>query len=163
MAELHAVEIAAVFAADADLELGTAAAALLDAPLDQHADALGVERLERIGCEDAGLLFVDIVGQEAARVVAGEAHRGLGEVVGAEGEELGDFRDLVGEQSGARKLDHGADDVVELDAGLLDDVVGDAAGGVLEDRELFFVENERMHDLRQYFNALLLALDRRLR
>src|ERR1700744_3457245 len=140
MAELHAVEVAAVFTADADLEFIPRTTALFDAPLDEHADALGVERLERIGCEDAGFLFVNVVGQEAARVVSREAHRGLCEVVGAEGEELGAFRDLVGEQRGARELDHGADDVVELGAGLLDDLVGDAASGVLENRELLFVE-----------------------
>src|ERR1700733_12503634 len=148
MAKLHAVEIAAVFAADADLELVAAAAALLDSPLNQHAAALGVERLERIGCEYASLLFIDIVGQEAARIVAGEAHGGLGEVVGAEREEFGALCDLIGHQSGTREFDHGADDVIELRSGLLDDVVGNAAGGVLEDGELLFVENERVHDLR---------------
>ena len=73
------------------------------------------------------------------------------------------FRDLVGEQRGARKLDHGANDVVELRAGLLDDLVGDAASGVFKDLELLFVENERMHDLRQHFNALLLDTRWRLR
>src|SRR5580704_10495922 len=140
MAELHAVEVAAMLAADADFELVAAAATLLDAPLDQHADTFGVERLERIGCKHASLLFIDIVGQETARVVAGEAHGGLGEVVGAEGEELGALCDLIGHQSGTWEFDHGADDVVELRAGLLDDVVGDATSGVLKDGELFLVE-----------------------
>src|SRR5262249_46406913 len=116
MAELHAVEIAAVLTADADLELVPRTATLLDAPLNEHADALGIERLERVGCEHASLLLVDVVRQEAAGVVAREAHRSLCEVVGAEGEELGAFRDLVGHQRCARELDHGAEDVIELRA-----------------------------------------------
>ena len=42
-------------------------------------------------------------------VVAAEAPRGLGEVVGAKAEELRRFRDLPGSQCGARKFDHRPD------------------------------------------------------
>src|SRR6266403_838206 len=43
MAKLHAVGIAAMFAADADLEFGARLAPLFDAPAHQHADTLGIE------------------------------------------------------------------------------------------------------------------------
>src|SRR5579863_2606412 len=138
MAELNAVEVSAVLAADTYFKFGTAAAALLNSPSDQHADALGVERLKWIRCEDTSLLLVHVIGKESASVVARKAHRGLCEVVGTEGKELGTFRDLVGKQRGAWEFDHGADDVIELRAGLLDDVVRNAARGILEDGELFF-------------------------
>ena len=52
--------------------------------------------------------------QERAGVVAGEAERRLGEVVRAEGEELGGLRDLVGGERAARDLDHRADEVAHL-------------------------------------------------
>ena len=42
-------------------------------------------------------------------VVAAEAPGGLGQVVGAEREEVGDLGDLAGGQRGPRQLDHGAD------------------------------------------------------
>ena len=81
------------------------------ADLDQLADALVVERDEGVVLEDAALL---VVLQERAGVVAAEAEGGLGQVVGAEGEELGRLGDLAGAQAGARQLDHGADQVLDL-------------------------------------------------
>ena len=48
-----------------------------------------VQRLERIGSEDRGLLLVQVLGQEAAGVVARQSHGRLRQVVGAEAEELG--------------------------------------------------------------------------
>ena len=56
--------------------------------------------------------------EEGSRVVARQAEGRLGEVVGAEGEELGGLGDLAGAQRGARQLDHGADAVGDLDAAL---------------------------------------------
>ena len=89
------------------------------AMLDQPADALAVERLERGDAEDAE---VEVAGEERALdVVAGEAPAHLGQVVGAEGEELGGLGDLAGGQRRARHLDHRADQGVHLDAGLLGD------------------------------------------
>src|SRR5262249_8294111 len=146
--ELHAVRIATVFAANSDLELWPRLATLLNAPLNESADACDVERLERVGFEHTRLFFVDVVRQEAARVIAAEAHGGLREVVGAEGEEFGAFRDLAGQQGGARQLDHGPHEIVELRARLLDDFVRNATRSVFEDGEFFFVQSERMHDLR---------------
>src|SRR5262249_60594915 len=86
VAERHRRRIAAVLAADADLELGLYAAALPDGDADQRADALLVEAGERVAREQA---LLQVVGEEGPDVVAREAERRLGEVVGAEGEEIG--------------------------------------------------------------------------
>ena len=60
---------------------------------DELADAGLVEAGERVVGDDLGVL---VVRQEArAGVVPAEAEAGLGEVVGAEAEELGVLRDLA--------------------------------------------------------------------
>ena len=71
------------------------------------------------------MLLLDVLGQERAGVVARQAHRGLRQVVGAEGEELGDLRQLVREQRGARQLDHGAELELDRDALRREDLGGD--------------------------------------
>ena len=53
MAERDRGRIAAVLAADADLEMLADLAAALDADLDQRADAVAVDRHERIARQDA--------------------------------------------------------------------------------------------------------------
>ena len=95
-------------------------------------------------------------------VVAAEAEGHLGQVVGAEREELGLLGDLVGRQGGAGDLDHGADQVVDLDARLLHDLLGDGDGPLLEEGELLDRADQRDHDLGEDLLALLLDLDGRL-
>ena len=90
---------------------GRAFAAFLDGDLHELADAGCVERGERVLLED---LVLDVGHEEVAHVVAADAERGLGEVVGAEAEELGGLRDFVSGERAARDFDHGADEVVEL-------------------------------------------------
>src|ERR1700757_3286643 len=58
MAELNAFRVAAVLAADADLQIWTRFAALFDAHANHHSNTLNVEGLEGIAGEDAGLLLV---------------------------------------------------------------------------------------------------------
>ena len=70
-------------------------------------------RDERVLLEEPVLLVVE---QELAGVVAREAEAHLGEVVGAEREELGLLRDLVGGHRAARDLDHRADQVLDARA-----------------------------------------------
>ena len=82
-----------MFAADADLELGPHLAPALDTDLDQFADALLVERHEGIARQDAA---PGIDAEEARRVVARDAERGLRQIVGAEREKLGGLGDLAG-------------------------------------------------------------------
>ena len=74
---------------------------------DQAADPVDVERLERAHLEDAVL---EVAAEERRLdVVTREAPGHLGQVVGAEGEELRRPRDLVRSHGRARELDHGAD------------------------------------------------------
>src|SRR4051812_38048192 len=74
VAEVHAVGVAAVLAADADLQVLVVLrlprlAALLDADVDELADAAHVDRLERIDRKD---LLLEILADEALDVVAAE-------------------------------------------------------------------------------------------
>ena len=73
--------------------LGPRLAAACHADLHQRADAVVVDRLERIVRHDVVLA---VVVDEAAVVVAAHAERGLRQVVGAEAEELGLLGDLIG-------------------------------------------------------------------
>src|SRR5688572_5680884 len=84
--ELDGRRLAAVLAADADLEVGARATPALDADLDELAHTLLVEDREGIVRQQP---LLEVVGQELRHVVAAVAERHLGEVVGAEGEELG--------------------------------------------------------------------------
>ncbi len=146
VAEFHRRGLAAVFAADADLEARAGFAAALDADLDQFADAVLIQNVERIGRQD---LLLDIIGDEAADIVAGEAKAHLGQIVGAEGEELGAAGDFAGLQRCARDFDHGAVHVLDrlhliLGADLLVNLVDDH---LLIDRALL-VADHRNHDFR---------------
>src|SRR6185437_6537731 len=78
VAELDGLRIAAMFAADADLEGGPRVASLGDGSLDQRSHASLIERGKRILLEDAGL---EICGQEVVDVVARDAVGGLRQVV----------------------------------------------------------------------------------
>ena len=87
VAEADRSGVPALLAADADLEVRPHRAAVPDRHVDQLADALDVEHLERVVLQDARLV---VHRQELVLgVLAGERERRLGEVVGAEGEELG--------------------------------------------------------------------------
>src|SRR5256885_403545 len=72
--------IAAMLAADAQLQVALGAAALLCRDADHLADAVDVDRNERVLWQDARL---DIVRQELAGIVARQAKHGLRQVVGA--------------------------------------------------------------------------------
>jgi hypothetical protein len=61
VAEVDAGGVAAVLAADADLDGVVGLASELDAHLDESADALGVEALEGVVGQD---LLVDVVGRK---------------------------------------------------------------------------------------------------
>src|SRR5688572_30161891 len=103
MAELDGVRIAAVLAADAELDARAGLRALLDRDLHELADAGLVDRGERVLLEDLGLL---VRSEEGTGVVARHAEAGLREIVRAKAEELGGLRDLVGGEGTARDFDH---------------------------------------------------------
>src|SRR6266550_1400042 len=79
--EADGVRIASMFPADADLEILVGAPAAFRPQLDQLSHAALIDRLERIPGQD---LFLDVLGEERARVVARIAERHLRQIVGAE-------------------------------------------------------------------------------
>ena len=93
VAELHGGGVAAVLAADAQVQVGTGLAAHLGGHLHQLAHADLIQAGEGIALVD---LVVVVGGQELAGIVTAEAEGHLGQVVRAEGEELGLLGDLVG-------------------------------------------------------------------
>src|SRR6478672_3768085 len=95
VAERDRRRIAAVLAADANLEVFAHPAAALDADPHQRADAIAIDRHERIARQDAARR---VDAEERRGVVTADAEGGLGQVVGAEREELGGLRNLVGHQ-----------------------------------------------------------------
>src|ERR1700678_2537662 len=106
MAELPALRVAAVLAANANFQVRPRFSSPSDGPLNEHAHTCNIDRLERIGRENSGLAFIYVVRQEPARILARQAHQRLGQVVCAERKELSDLRDLVCQQSSAWQLDH---------------------------------------------------------
>src|SRR5579885_996335 len=116
VAELNRGRIAAVLAANAELQLLTRLAAALGGDAHQLADAVAIDRHKRVGRQDA---LCRVGTQEAPRVVAADAKGGLRQVVGAERKELRRFGDLIGFERRTRQFDHGADLIMELASGLL--------------------------------------------
>src|SRR5207253_4633952 len=112
VAESDRLRVAAVFAADADLQIGFDVPATLGADTHQLADAFGVQYLEGI----IGKNFsIDITREEAARVITAQTKSRLGQIVCAERKEVCVLRNLVGRQSRSRQLDHRADRVFDLE------------------------------------------------
>src|SRR3954470_3880164 len=101
MTELDAVGFAAVLAADADLEVGPRRPSLLDADLHQPADAVEIDHLEWVLGND---VVLHVMADERTVVVPTHAEPGLGEVVGAEREELRLLGDLVGDDASPGQL-----------------------------------------------------------
>ena len=89
MAELDRRGMAAVLAADADLEIGFRLPSPLDGDPHEPAHSLDVEDLEGVVLENLPLV---VKGQELVlRILPGKGEGGLGEVVRSEGEEVGDL------------------------------------------------------------------------
>jgi hypothetical protein len=63
--------------------------------------------------------LLQVIGQERVDVVAAVAERHLGQVVGAEAEEVGVLGDLVGGQRRTRDFDHRTDQEIQLAVELL--------------------------------------------
>lgn len=98
VAEADGAGVAAVFAADADFQFRVGRATFAYRHLHQLSHALDVEYFERVIFEDAGL---GVGGQELVLgIFAAEREGGLGEVIGAEGEELGGLGHASGAHAG---------------------------------------------------------------
>src|SRR4051794_8451899 len=141
VAERDRLRLAAVLAADADLDVGLRGAPALDADPHQVADAAFVDRLERIRLEDAVL---HVEGQELPFcIVARHAERRLREVVRPEREEVRDLGDLVCAQGRPGQLDHRPAQVVDLGRLLGHYLLGQLA----QPAKLLLEADERVHDL----------------
>src|SRR5215469_1797306 len=160
VARVDRVRVAAVLAANADLEVRPGGAALADRPVHQTAHALAVDGLERVDLEDLLLQVPD--DELALGVVPRVAERGLGQVVRAEGEELGVLRDVPRDQRGSRDLDHRAELVVQVDALLALHRLGDGHQLGLHGLQLGQRADQRDHDLRPGVHALVLQVAGRL-
>src|SRR5262249_10300839 len=135
VAESYAGRLAAVLAADADLQPWAGTAALLDADSHQPPDTHAVEHLKRIVLED---LLLEVPRDERAfGIVARVAIRGLRQVVRTEREELGDLGERAGNDARTRQLHHRSDFVVDLDAGGTDHFFGDRLCGIVGYAHLF--------------------------
>lgn len=100
VAELHGGGVAALLAADAQLDVRAGLTAKFGSHLDEAADAGLIQLGERIGLVD---LAVIVGSEELARVVTAEAVGQLGQVVGAEAEELSFFCHFVGGEASSKK------------------------------------------------------------
>ena len=95
-------------------------------------------------------------------VVAGEAERGLRQVVGTESEEVAVFSDLVDGQAGTWQFEHGADLVRDLDALFCHHSLSNAVDLCTQDLDFLGVDNEWDLDLNVNVLAFLDELSSRL-
>src|SRR5205085_5310969 len=154
--------VTAVLAADAELDVRFGLTPSLGALMDELAHTAGIYRLEGVALEQT---LLDVGRHHAALdIVTAEAERHLGEVVGTEREEVGLLGDLVGSNGAAARVDHGADQHVDLLLGL--GRLGGLGNGVLGptpgQTQLLSSHRQRDHDLDDRLAALLGALGRRL-
>jgi len=155
VAELDGGGVAALFAADADAQTGAGLAAPVDGQLHQGADALLVEHLEWVVLQD---VVVGVERQELVLgVLAGEREGRLGQVVGAEREELGDLSQLAGAHAGAHDFDHGAEVEAQFDIVFLFDRLADLVYLQLDQPQFLGGADLRHHDLGVDFQLFLFS------
>ena len=152
MAEFDAVRITAVLTADTELDVGLGLAAFGDGDLDELTDAGLVQSGEGVLLED---LVLGVGHQEAAHVVTAHAESGLGEIVGAEAEELRRFGDLISRQCSTRHFNHGANEIIELHFFLAHHFFRNFMHDFDLEVEFFLKADERNHDLRLHLDLLL--------
>ena len=80
-----------------------------------------------------------------------------GVVIGAEGEELGGFRDFVSRNGGARDFNHGADEVVHFGAFFLKYLLGHLVNDGFLDVQLLLEGHQGNHDFRHHGKAFFLG------
>jgi len=145
----------AVFTADAYLEIRLYFAPPVDSELHQLADAVGIEHLEGVVLQDADLI---VHRQEfVLRILTGEGEGRLGQVVGAEAEEI----HLVGERAGAHAgtyhLDHGTKTEAWLDTERFSHLGTNGIDALAYRGQLMAGADLWHHNLRMHVNTLLLT------
>src|SRR5207237_2764116 len=115
MAERDRGRISAMLAANADLDIRPGLAAARNTDLHQLADAVAIDRDERIDLQDS---LRDVSAEESGGVIAADAIGRLRQIVGAERKELRRLGDVASHEAGARQFDHGADLISQLGSGV---------------------------------------------
>ena len=152
MAEHHAGRVSTVLAADADLKVRILQPSRIHPHLDQRPHSEKVYRSEGVIGKYA---LVDIRAEELAfGVVPAESKGHLGQVVGAEAEEIRLLGDLTGGQRGPGRLDHGAEFVMDLDSQTLLHLGRDQAQVLPKPAHLLDIHRQWDHDLRVNVQAL---------
>src|SRR5205823_4097178 len=108
MAKRNRRRIAAVLAANAELQPGPGCTPALGGDAHQFADALHIQRNERVVFEYPEPL---VSPDKARGVVPRKAEDRLGQIVRTKAEELRSLGNFAREQRGARQLDHRPDEV----------------------------------------------------
>ena len=146
MTEADRVRIAALFAADADFEIGVGRPPQIHAHLHQHAHALDVQRFERVVVKDPGFCV------ERQKLVFGVFSRErigrLRQVIGTKGEKLGQFRQITGTGAGANGFDHRAEFEAQADAVMVFHLGAHLVDAGADALELLYGNHLRHHDLR---------------
>src|SRR5690606_37773870 len=123
MAEVYRIGITRMLSTNAQLDVRPCTPSVFDSKFHQLAYADLVQAGEGVAVIDF-LAFVLVV--EQTHVVTAQTKCCLGQVVGAEAEELCLFGNFFRSDGGARHFDHGADEVFDLDAVLVHHFAGDA-------------------------------------
>ena len=131
--------------ADTKVQFRTSLAAKFSSHLHQLADTDLVDTGEGIAFID---LIVVVSTKKLGSIVTAEAEGHLGQIVGAEGEELGFFGNLVRSQRSSGNFDHRTNQILQLLSGLGNQVVRYTHDDILDILEFLRFANQRNHDLR---------------
>ena len=133
-----------MLATDADFHAGAGLATQFYGDAHELGQAIPIDGLEGILGEDA---LLDVIDQETLLgVVTADAESGLGEIVGAEGEELGVLGDLISRQGCTGDFDHRAEFVIDFDALFRHDFFGHSFQGGSLHLEFVHMAGQRDHD-----------------
>ena len=103
--EVDRFRIAPVLAADAAFQFPFYRPAAVHRLFDQLADTCDVHALERVFLQQ---VFLQVFGHETADIIPAVAQGHLGQIIGAETEEVGVHGNVVSGNGGPGNLDHGA-------------------------------------------------------
>ena len=153
MAEANAGRVSTMLAANANAHPRTGRPAFPHGQFQQAPHTRDVQRLEGVVGQDAP---VEITDKEVLlRVVPAEPKGHLGQVVGAEGEELGHLGDFPGREGRPWHLNHGAKLIGNLQAMGFHDLSGHLLQPFPDGLEFVHMTHQRNHHLRQDLHPFL--------
>ena len=141
--------------ANSHFEIRLHAAATFRTQPHQLAYTLAIQHLKRIVGHD---LALDVIGQEATRVVAAQTKRGLRKIVGPKGKEVGVGGDVMSHQGRTREFDHCAHAILDRHTMLAHHLACDLIDHFALLMQLFAKRNQRHHDFEFSFHLLALYL-----